>query len=89
MEKQSLNKWQQKYIDVYYKGRMPRDKAGKQELALLGNLKSDKIRVHFSDKTEEYVITEECNMPEGKVSVEVLSSNLSLWTARGVKLEYL
>ena len=90
-----MNKYQQKYLNIYYNGKMPRDKAGKEELRLLGNLKSDKIRVHFPAsgtkpaQVEELVVSEECNIPKGKISVEILSSNLSLWTSRNYEIEYL
>ena len=90
-----MNKHQMKYLDIYYDGKKPRDKAGKEELALLGNLRGDRVRVHFPDfpgkpaHAEEYFISEECNVPEGKINVEVLSGNLRLWTSRGYKIEYL
>ena len=94
-----MNEYQKKYLDIYYDGKQPRSKVGKEELALLGNLRSDKIRVHFPEfnginglipaHSEEYRITDECNMPEGKINVETLASNLRLWTFRGHKIEYL
>ena len=94
-----MNKYQQKYLDIYYDGKNPRDKAGKEELILLGNLNSDKIRVHFPDfngangfrpaHTEEFRVANECDMLKGKISIEVLSSNLRLWASRGYEIEYL
>ena len=90
-----MNKYQQRYLDIYYDGKKPRDKGGKEELALLGNLKSNHIRVHFPDfkatpaHAEEYHITDKCNMPERMIDVETLSSNLRLWTSRGYEIEYL
>ena len=44
-----MNEYQKKYLDIYYDGKQPRSKVGKEELALLGNLRSDKIRVHFPE----------------------------------------
>ena len=88
-----MNKWQQIYCDIYHKGKMPRGKAGKQAVDLLGKVKSQ-ITVEFPDfngihgfepaHTETYIVTEnECNMPEGKISVSALAGNLSLWLDRG------
>ncbi len=94
-----MNKYQQEYLNIYYDGKKPRNKVGKEELELLGNIKGDKIRVHFPDfngingfkpaHVEEYQITDKCDMPNGKISVEVLSRNLSLWTERGYQIDYL
>lgn len=91
-----MNKWQQIYCDIYYNGKMPRTKAGKESVELLGKVKSQ-ITVEFPDfngangfkpaHKETYIITaNECNMPEGKISVSVLASNLSLWLSRGYKI---
>lgn len=91
-----LNKWQKYYIDSMYDGKMPRSKCGKEELAALGQI-NNKVIVHFPDftgirgfqpaHTEEYIVTEyDCNMPEGRISVEVLAANLTLWGSRGYKI---
>ena len=92
-----MNEWQRKYVDTYYNGKKPRSKVGKEQFELLGQVKNN-IIVHFPDfngangfipaHTEAYeVCLEECNMPEGKISVEILSSNLTLWLSRGYKIE--
>ena len=88
-----MNKWQEKYCNEYYNGKKPRSKQGKLELELLGQVK-EKIIVEFPEfngvngyipaHTEKYEVTEDyCNLPEGKISVPILASNLSLWTSRG------
>lgn len=93
MERQ-LNKWQQHYIEVYYDGKLPRSKSGKLELELLGMVDTG-VTVHFPDfgktpaHTESFRVSlDECHMPNGIISVEVLSSNLSLWTQRGYRIDF-
>ncbi len=92
-----LNKWQKYYIDSMYDGKMPRSKCGKAELAALGQI-NNKVIVHFPEfteirgfspaHTEEYIVTEDdCNMLEGRISVEVLAANLTLWGSRGYEIE--
>lgn len=92
-----MNKWQEVYVNTYYDGKKPRTKIGKEQFELLGLMKS-KVIVHFPDfngangfipaHTEEYIITEDdCDMPNGKISVSVLSGNLTLWKSRGYKIE--
>ena len=91
-----MNKWQQKYCDEYYKGKMPRNKQGKADVELLGKIK-DTVTVEFPDfngangyipaHTDTYVVTEDdCNIPQGRISVVVLISNLNLWMSRGYKI---
>lgn len=81
-----MNKWQKKYCDEYYKGKMPRSKQGKADVELLGTIK-DEVTVYFPDRTETLVVTEdECDIPNGKISVLVLVSNLNLWLSRGLKV---
>lgn len=82
-----MNKWQRKYIDTFYKGKIPRTKEGRYEYELLGKMKSE-ITVEFQDgKIETYRIDlEECNMPKGIINVEVLAGNLALWARRRLKM---
>ena len=87
-----MNKWQEKYCEEYYDGKMPRSKQGKYEFELLGKIK-DTVTVEFpefngkSAHAETYTVTEDdCNIPEGKISVCVLASNLTLWLSRGQKI---
>lgn len=91
-----MNQWQKVYCEEYYKGKMPRSKQGKNDLELLGQMKSN-VTIEFPDfhgangfkpaHTETYTITEyDCNMPNGIISVSVLISNLNLWLSRGYKV---
>ena len=95
-----MNEWQKHYVNELYDGKKPRSKRGKLELELLGKVR-EKITVHFPEfhspvksqnspaHNETYVVTfDECNMPEGKISVLALASNLSLWTERGYGIDY-
>lgn len=94
-----MNKWQKIYCDEYYNGKIPRNKIGKEEFELLGNVK-EKVIVHFPaftgatgfipERTETLIVTEkECNVPKGIISVSVLASNLRLWISRNQKIEYI
>ena len=91
-----MNKWQEKYCAEYYSGKKPRSKVGKEEFELLGKVK-EYVVVVFPDftgangfkpaHTETYKVTlDDCNIPEGKISVPVLASNLRLWVSRGYKI---
>ena len=87
-----MNRWQKVYCDTYYKGKLPRSKQGKEDMRLLEQIK-DTVTVEFPDfgsttaHTETYVVTEdECDIPNGKISVTVLISNLNLWLFRGYKV---
>lgn len=82
-----MNKWQKKYVDTYYKGKIPRTKEGCLTYDLLGKIRSE-ITVEFQNgQTETYKVDlEECNIPEGIISVEVLASNLLLWKKRRLKM---
>ena len=94
----TLNKWQKYYINIFYEGKMPRNKRGKRELELLGNVK-DVVTVHFPDfngirgfepaHSETFRVEfDDCNMPEGIIDIDVLSTNLPLWIDRGYKIDY-
>lgn len=87
-----MNKWQKKYCDEYYKGKIPNTKQGKETVALLGDVK-DTIIVEFPKTKEKpahietYIVTEDdCDIPNGKISVSVLVSNLVFWKFRGYKV---
>lgn len=81
-----MNKWQKKYCDEYYNGKMPRSKQGKADMELLGQIK-ETVTVEFANRTETFVVTEDdCDIPNGKISVPVLVSNLNLWLFRGQKI---
>ena len=95
-----MNKWQKRYVESLYGGKMPRSKVGKAELELLGNVK-ESVTIHFPDfnspvksqcspaHDETYKVTlDECDMPKGLISVQVLAGNLLLWTERGYKIDY-
>ena len=91
-----MNKWQEYYCNKHYNGGVPKTKTGKESVELLGKVKSV-VMVDFPERkvgeetieahTEEYIVTEEdCNIPNGTISVDVLVSNLRLWLARGQKI---
>lgn len=91
-----MNQWQQVFCDTYYGGKQPKTKDGKRKLDLLGKVKT-KITVEFPDfdgvrgftpaHNETYTVTaDDCNMPEGKISVSALASNLPFWLDRGYKV---
>ena len=81
-----MNKWQQKYCDEYYNGKMPRSKQGKADMELLGKIK-ETVTVELPSETVTLVVTEDdCDIPNGKISVSVLVSNLNLWLFRGYKI---
>lgn len=81
-----MNKWQKKYCDKHYGGNLPRSKQGKEQLELLGAIK-DTVTVEFPNRTETYIVTEDdCDIPNGKISVSVLASNLVHWKLRGFKV---
>lgn len=81
-----MNRWQEVYCNEYHNGKMPRTKQGKSDVELLGKIKSQ-VRVEFPDKTETLIVTEDdCDIPNGKISVSVLISNLNLWLSRGYKI---
>lgn len=95
-----MNKWQEYFLKEYYNGKKPRDKVGKLELELLGQVR-EKVTIHFPKfespiesqcheaHSETFTVTEDdCNMPEGIISVSVLAGNLRLWTSRGYEIEY-
>lgn len=82
-----MNKWQKKYVDIYYDGEIPADSEGRVAYDLLGKLRSE-ITVEFQNgEKETYRIDlEECNIPEGVISVRILARNLVLWITRGLKI---
>lgn len=91
-----MNKWQEKYCNEYYNGKIPRSKKGKEDYEFLGKIKS-KVTVEFPEfngangiipaHTDTYIVTEnDCNIPEGKISVTILIGNLKLWMSRGYKI---
>ena len=76
-----MNQWQEIYCNEYYNGKKPRSKAGKSEYELLSVIKSCVV-VEFPQNgstpahTETYTVTpDECDIPNGKISVCVLVSN--------------
>ena len=88
-----LNRWQQYYVDTLYGGKKPRGNVSKQELEFLGKVKST-VRVYFPEAAdapahfEDYVVTlDDCNIPEGKISVLVLASNFTLWRSRNYTIQ--
>lgn len=92
-----MNQWQEAYCKMHHNGKMPRSKSEKESVELLGQIKSVVI-VEFPERTgingvipahtEEYIVTEnECNIPEGIISIDVLVSNLKLWLSRGQKIQ--
>jgi len=87
-----MNKWQTAYCNEYYNGKMPRSKEGKRKLELLEQVK-ETVTVEYPEingtpaHTETYQVTEDdCDMPNGKISVSVLLSNLTYWSFRGFKV---
>ena len=92
------NRWQEYYRNTLYEGKVPRSNAGKEEYGLLGNV-GESVTVHFPDfngangfkpgHTDTYVVTlDNCNIPAGLISVQVLAANLRLWAERGYMIEY-
>lgn len=81
-----MNKWQTKYCEEYFNGKMPRTARGKEDVQLLGMVKSS-VTVHLPNGTQTYVVTEDdCDMPNGKISVRVLANNLSFWLQNGYRI---
>ena len=81
-----MNRWQTKYCNEYFNGKAPNTARGKQDFELLGMVKST-VTVVLPDKAVTYIVTEdECDMPNGKISVSVLASNLTFWLSRGYKI---
>lgn len=86
-----MNKYQKIYCDIYYNGKMPKTKIGKEEFNLLGkceNFVTVNYGEKFGNKVETYWISDECNMPEGKIDVHTLASNLRFWTFKGFEIIY-
>ena len=92
-----MNKWQKIYCETYYGGKMPKTKHGKWAMNILSQI-GNGITVHFPDfngihgfkpaHVETYIVTEnELDLPNGKISVTNLVSNLELWISRGYKIE--
>ena len=91
-----MNKWQEKYCETYYECKTPNTKLGKEEFEYLGVV-GNTVTVHFPDfkgingfkpaHTETYTITlDECDMPNGKIDVCTLASNLRFWIFRGYEV---
>ena len=81
-----MNKWQKVYCNKHYKGKVPTTKIGKEEFELLGSIKKT-VTVELPSETKTFLVTEtECNIPEGKISVSVLASNLRVWKLKGYKV---
>ena len=81
-----MNKWQKVYCDKHYKGKMPKTKIGQEEFELLEPIKKT-VTVEFPSEPKTLIVTEnECNIPEGKISVSVLASNLRVWKLKGYKV---
>lgn len=94
------NKWQEYYADILYGGKMPSTKQGKEEYEFLGKVK-DSVTVHFPEfhspilsqchpaEIRTFKVSfDECNIPNGIISVLVLVSNLTFWTERGYQIDY-
>ena len=88
-----MNKWQELFLNQYYKGEMPRDKRGLRQYELLENV-GDTISVKFpandskSSRTVTYRVTEnKCDMPNGVISAVVLSWQILFWARKGYKIE--
>ena len=92
----NMNKWQKVYCDTYYKGSFPQTKEGIYDMGLLSGIKN-RVAVEHPDfngihgfvpaHTEILTVTEnECDIPNGKISVTVLVGNLRLWMSRGYKI---
>lgn len=81
-----MNRWQQTYCDEYFNGKIPKTKQSKFNVELLGKVKST-ITVELPSKTQTFIVTEnDCDIPNNKISVRVLVSNLNLWLSRGYKI---
>ena len=80
----TINKWQKKYCEVYYKGKVPKSKIGKYEYDLLGDVKDYVIVTYDNGKRVELEVTlDECDIPNNKINVETLASNLRFWKFNG------
>ena len=91
-----MNKWQIVYCNTYYKGKFPNTKEGIYDLGLLSGIKN-RVAVEHHDfhgingfipaHTDILTVTEDdCDIPNGKISVTVLVRNLKLWMSRGYKI---
>ena len=77
------NKWQKHYRENIYDGRLPQWGVGREEYDLLGDI-GDTVTVCFPAGEDTFRVTfEDCDIPNGVISVQVLSSNLRLWSERG------
>ena len=84
-----MNRFQEIYINLDCNGEVPDSQKEKTIYDVLGNIKEN-IIVHFPTKNETYQVTEnDCDMPNGKISVRVLSRNIPLWTIREYEIEYI
>ncbi len=81
-----MNKWQKVYCEEYFDGKMPRSKQGKVDMELLSSIKNEVI-IYMPNGDKIYTVTEnECDIPNGKISVDVLVSNMKLWMSRKIKI---
>lgn len=98
--KKQLNKWQKFYVETYCGGKLPKRNAEVMDLLILDEVK-DSVTVHFPEfkspiasqchpaEVRTFTVTfTENNMPEGRISVLCLLSNLKLWESRGYEIEY-
>lgn len=93
-----MNKYQQKFIDEFYNGKMPRDKDGKRRVEILGKIKNS-VTVDFPDfngangfepaHTSTFTIDENiCDWSKSILNPEIMSGNLTLWEDRGYNIKF-
>lgn len=83
-----MNEYQKIYCELYFDNKKPKTKSGKIIFNVLGQLENY-ITVYLPSGPKDFKITTndiENNMPNGIISVRILSSNLELWLSRGYKM---
>ena len=85
-----MNKWQKVYCDIYYDGKEPKTKRGEKRhgtscknKVIVTFPKIDKFPRFEVDHINTFIVTEnDCDMPNGKISVIGLVENLEFWDSR-------
>ena len=92
-----MNRWQQQYLEHYYKGQTPRDKTGQNMYEFLGKVEKE-VTVHFPAfdgvneykpaHTETYTLSEDsCDMRNNIMSITALSLNVTRWQKNGYRID--
>lgn len=82
------NKWQKYYRETLCGGTFSAGGTAELEYTLLGKV-GEKLTVHFPDGEKTFKVTfDDCNIPNGIISVRILASNLRLWIRREHKIDF-